>query len=241
MQNINNELKVANEELQQFAHIASHDLQEPLRKLRQFSELLIEDYAPELDEDARYFIETIRSSAQRMSNLIKETLAYSRSGSGNQKIIRIDLSNVLQQLRDEMDLATKDVNGTFVVEDLPVVLANELGMAQLFRNLMTNGLKYSKPGKPAIINISVGHGADEPENLLLIRVSDNGIGIPKKHLQRIFLPYERLNGSDVAGTGLGLAICKKVCESHGWTLEVSSEPAVGTTFLIGIPMSSVVV
>lgn len=235
LQQTNHDLQRANEELQQFAHIASHDLQEPLRKLQQFSDLLVEDYGPKLDKDGRFFLDTIHSSAQRMSVLIKETLAYSRSGSSNQTLVRVDLSRLIQQLRDEMDVAVLEADGVFIIDKMPVVLANELGMAQLFRNLMVNALKYRKPGTPARIQISF----DDTGELILIRIEDNGLGIATRYLKKIFIPFERLHGSDVPGTGLGLAICKKVCESHGWSIDVSSEPGVGTSFVVSIPKSSV--
>lgn len=239
LQGINKELKNVNEELQQFAHVASHDLQEPLRKMQQFSELLVEDYGSSLDENARYFIETIHLSSQRMSALIKETLAYSRSGSGNQALARVDLSQLIQQLRDEMDMAVDEADGEFIVDDMPVVLANELGMAQLFRNLMINGLKYRRPDVPAKIRITIDRHAGDAQAMTYIRVEDNGIGIQAQYLDRIFVPFERLNTSGVMGTGLGLAICKKVCVAHGWNLDVSSEPDQGTSFIIGIPKASV--
>jgi len=239
LQGINRDLQRANEDLQQFAHIASHDLQEPLRKMQQFSDLLEEDYGPRLDDEARYFIDTIRNSAHRMSVLIKETLAYSRSGSANQKLTRVDLSQLIYQLLGEMDVTIRDADGEFQIDDLPWVLANELGMSQLFRNLMVNALKYRKPGTPARVRIRTDHAAGKASGLTHIRVEDNGIGIPAKYLQRIFIPFERLQISDASGTGLGLAICKKVCEFHGWTIEAISESGVGTTFLITIPRLSI--
>lgn len=239
MQKINRDLLRANEELQQFAHIASHDLQEPLRKLQQFSEILKEDYGSSLDDDATFFIDTIHDSARRMSLLIKETLAYSRTGSSNQKFASVDLTKLLHQLCDEMDVATREARGEFFIEPLPVVMANELGMGQLFRNLMINGLKYRKPDTPAQIRICVDKSTGAEDGLLHIQVQDDGIGIPAKYLQRIFIPFERLHGNNLPGTGLGLAICKKVCESHGWNLSVTSEVDVGTQFLISIPLSSV--
>lgn len=235
LQQTNHDLQRANEELQQFAHIASHDLQEPLRKLQQFSDLLVEDYAAKLDKEGRFFLDTIHRSAHRMSVLIKETLAYSRSGSGNQTFVRVDLLKLMQQLRDEMDVAVLEADGDFIIDKMPVVLANELGMAQLFRNLMANALKYRKPGMPARIHMKL----EDAGELLHIRVEDNGIGIASRYLEKIFVPFERLHGSDVPGTGLGLAICKKVCESHGWSIDVSSEPGVGTSFVVKIPKSSV--
>ncbi len=238
LKGINEDLQRANQELEQFAHIASHDLQEPLRKLQQFSDLLEEDYESVLDDDGRFFLHTIRNAAQRMSALIKETLAYSRAGSSNQKIECVDLGVLLTQLLDEMDLAVIDAEAEFDVSDLPVVHANSVGMAQLFRNLMINALKYKKPDTPARVKISMPDSTENAFQPVVIRIEDNGIGIDNQYLDRIFQPFERLQSGDVRGTGLGLAICKKVCDSHGWKLQVSSEPGTGTTFEIHMSVAS---
>jgi len=234
------ELKRANEDLEQFAHIASHDLQEPLRKLQQFSDLLVEDYKDKLDEDGRFFLDVIRTASKRMSALIKDTLAYSQSGSSNQTLEEVELKETVAVLLDEMDLAIEDAQATFTIGALPVVYANRLGMEQLFRNLILNAIKYSKPYTSAKIDIRcVGIEAADEHNVL-IRVQDNGIGIAEKYLQRIFNPFERLQSGDVPGTGLGLAICMKVCESHEWALQVRSTEGVGTVFEIRIPKTSLV-
>ena len=252
MQQINKELKRANEDLGQFAHIASHDLQEPLRKLQQFSDILEEDYESLLDDEGRYFLRTIRTSAQRMSMLIKETLAYSRAGSANQTLEAVDLAALLVSLIDEADLAVRDSQAEVTVGALPMVHASKLGMAQLFRNLILNAIKYCKPETPPIISINsrmlendalCKESKDMPlstSRKLCISVRDNGIGIPEKYQQRIFRPFERLHNDAIKGTGIGLAMCRKVCDSHGWELSVSSEPGVGTTFDIHLPEAAIV-
>ena len=229
------DLKQANEELEQFAHIASHDLQEPLRKLQQFSDLLEEDYLDKLDDDGQYFINVIRTSARRMSVLIKETLAYSRSGSSNQLLEAIDLGEIVTELLDEMDIAIEEAQANITIDCLPSVQANRTGMDQLFRNLILNALKYRKPDTPAEVQISCKSVEDGLERRLLVQIQDNGIGVSERHLERIFRPFERLQSGDVKGTGLGLAICKKVVESHNWTLQVRSTVDVGTVFEISIP------
>ena len=235
MQLINRDLNRVNEELEQFAHVASHDLQEPLRKLQQFSNILEEDYHAQLDDEGKYFLNTIRTSAERMSTLIKETLAFSRAGSTNQVLEPVDLSQLVLQLRDEMDLIIKDTMAEVHFDELPVVNANALGMAQLFRNLMVNAFKYRKPDMPASLAITVNrHHAS-----VCINVTDKGVGIDKKYHERIFVPFERMHSGKVQGTGLGLAICRKVCDSHNWTLDVESRAGAGTTFKIHIPESSV--
>ena len=238
MRRINDDLKKANQDLEQFAHVASHDLQEPLRKLRQFSDLLEEDYDSLLDEEGRYYLSAIRGAAKRMSALIKETLAYSRAGSINQALEKIDLSSLLVELRDELDVNVNETKATIQVEPLPVVYANQLGMAQLFRNLLTNALKYRKPDAPAWISITSESVMKDEKQYAIVCVRDKGVGIKNKFFERIFNPFERAHNGEVHGTGLGLAICKKVCESHGWTLDVKSVVDEGTTFTICIPASS---
>ena len=235
MQLINRDLNRVNEELGQFAHVASHDLQEPLRKLQQFSDILQEDYHAQLDDEGKYFLDTIRTSAERMSTLIKETLAFSRAGSLNQVLEPVDLSQLVLQLRDEMDLIIQEVEADVQIDELPVVNANALGMAQLFRNLMVNAFKYRKPDMPASLAISV----DRHHESVCINVTDKGVGINKKYHERIFVPFERVHAGKIQGTGLGLAICRKVCDSHNWELDVKSTSDVGTTFKIHIPQSSV--
>ena len=235
MQLINRDLNRVNEELGQFAHVASHDLQEPLRKLQQFSDILQEDYHAQLDDEGKYFLDTIKTSAERMSTLIKETLAFSRAGSTNQVLEPVYLSQLVLQLRDEMDLIIQEAKADVQIDELPVVNASALGMAQLFRNLMVNAFKYRKPDMPASLAITV----DKDHASVCINVSDKGVGIDKKYHERIFVPFERMHAGKIQGTGLGLAICRKVCDSHNWKLDVESTSDVGTTFKIHIPQSSV--
>ena len=235
LQVINRDLNRVNEELEQFAHVASHDLQEPLRKLQQFSNILEEDYHAQLDDEGKYFLKTIRTSAERMSTLITETLAFSRAGSTNQVLEPVDLSQLVLQLRDEMDLIILEAKADVHIDELPVVNANALGMAQLFRNLMLNAFKYRKADMPASLSITV----HRHQATVCINVTDKGVGIDKKYHERIFVPFERMHSGKIQGTGLGLAICRKVCDSHDWTLDVESTSGVGTTFKILIPKSSV--
>ncbi len=239
MKQVNNNLLQANEELQQFAHVASHDLQEPLRKMRQFSDLLEEDYGSVIEGDGRYYLDSIRGSSQRMSDLIRATLAYSRSGSANQVYELVDLNVVLKDVWDEMELAVADAQGQLHVDTLPKISANAMGVSQLFRNLLLNALKYRRPGTSAKIEVSVSDVQGELPRMISIRVQDNGIGIEEQYLDRIFTPFERFHIGGVVGTGLGLSICKKVCNAHGWELLVSSELGVGTSFDVRIPAGAI--
>lgn len=238
MQTINDDLTRVNLELGQFAHVASHDLQEPLRKLQQFSDLLVEDYGNSLDDDGRFYVASIRNSAKRMSNLIRDTLAFSRAGRAEQKLEAVDLAELVLQLRDEIAVAIEEADGDVEIHPLPIVMANRLGMAQLFMNLMINALKYRQPDKAAKLSIRVLPQTKPHRTSLVIRIQDNGIGIDEKYLERIFQPFERLQSDGVRGTGLGLAICRKVCEAHHWGLDVSSTLDVGSTFDITIPDAS---
>lgn len=233
----NDELIRVNENLQQFAHIASHDLQEPLRKLRQFSDLLVEDYEPVLDEDGLFFLNAIKTSSARMSLMIKDTLTYSKAGLNDQTVVRIDLNNLLKSLLVDLELAVKETNASIKIQPLPDVLANRTGMDQLFRNLLLNALKYHKSDTDLKIDISAEK--DEAAQSLTIAVSDNGIGMSEQDLQRIFEPFMRLHNDTTKGTGLGLAICNKVCDAHNWHISVKSTESVGSRFLITLPLTSV--
>ncbi len=233
----NKNLLQANSELHQFAHVASHDLQEPLRKLQQFSDLLEEEYCSVIDGEGLYYLTSIRTASRRMSDLIKATLAYSRSGSANQMVELVDLNKVLCDVWDEMELAVSDAQAHLHVGTLPTITANTLGVSQLFRNLLSNAIKYNRLGYPAEIVVTASNVHDQSPGVFNIRVEDNGIGIDAQYLERIFIPFERLHNDGVAGTGLGLAICRKVCEAHGWKLIVSSELGKGTSFDIRLPAS----
>lgn len=231
------QLRIVNDDLEQFAHVASHDLQEPLRKLQQFSDLLVEDYESVLDSDGKFFLSTIKNSAARMSLMIKDTLAYSRSGRDKQSKEPVDLKELLHKLFSEMELAIQDAQATVQINALPSVVANRTGVEQLFRNLLINALKYRNPDTTACITVFAEY--DQSNQDCTITVQDNGIGISDEHYSRIFTPFERLNSEAVRGTGLGLAICKKVCLAHDWNIEVESQFGEGSRFLVRIPSQSV--
>ena len=235
----NKELRRANEDLDQFAHVASHDLQEPLRMLQQFSGLLEEEYQNELDDDGKYYIKTISNAARRMSNMIRDTLQYAKSSRANQDMVNVDLEQILELVINDKKIVIDESGSTITVGNLPCVIANATGMTQLFGNLLVNAIKYRREGVPSQITIDAHYSSTVP--VVDITVNDNGVGIEAKFLERIFSPFERLATSSVSGTGLGLAICTKVCESHNWTINVSSEVGVGSSFRIGVPLAQVAV
>ena len=237
LKDTNKELRRANEDLEQFAHVASHDLQEPLRMLQQFSGLLEEEYQDKLDEDGKFYIEAIGSSARRMSAMIRDTLEYASSSRTHQSMETVDLKQILAQVIKDKAIVIDEAGATITVGELPSVNANATGMAQLFGNLLVNAVKYRRDGVPSQITVDAHYSSAAP--IVEITVSDNGVGIEARYLKRIFSPFERLSGSSVAGTGLGLAICSKVCEAHDWEIKVLSEVGMGSSFRISIPLVQV--
>lgn len=233
----NIELLRANEELEQFAHVASHDLQEPLRKLQQFSGLLEEDYDSVLDEDGKFYLQAIAKSANRMSVMIRDTLEYARTARLDQPVDRVDLAQLVEALISDMTVAVTESGAQLTIAELPCVKANATGMSQLFRNLLLNAVKYRREGVEPHIRVETRQS--DSENVLIIEILDNGIGIDSKYLSQVFSPFERVSSTGVTGTGLGLAICYKVCVAHGWKLDVTSEPDKGSCFRIAIPTADV--
>jgi signal transduction histidine kinase len=226
------ELVRSNQDLQQFAYVASHDLQEPLRMVASYCQLLGRRYHDTLDGDGQAMMKHIVAGADRMRLLIQDLLAYSRVGQTYKGLVNTDCNRVLAQAIVDMgDLATE--RDLVVTHDpLPTVLADPLQLELLFRNLLTNSVKYcDKP--PARVHIH----AEQVDGGWNFSVTDNGIGIDPKHHERIFLIFQRLHSRDkYAGTGIGLAICKKIVESHGGRIWVDSEPGRGSVFSFNLPL-----
>jgi PAS domain S-box-containing protein len=220
------ELSRSNEELGQFAYIASHDLQEPLRMVASYTQLLSRRYTGKLDADADEFIAFAVDGANRMQRLIQDLLTYSRVGTRVNNLRDTSSEEALQRALHNLQGAIAD-SGAIVTHDLlPMVMADETQLIQLFQNLVGNAIKYQKPGVPKI-HIS----ATESGPNWLFSVQDNGLGIEPKYFERIFGMFQRLHKRDeFDGTGIGLAICKKIVERHGGTISVESEPGQGSRF-----------
>lgn len=224
------ELLRSNEELERFAYIASHDLQEPLRTISSFTQLIARRYKGKLDSDADEFISFIVDGASRMQGLINDLLTYSRVGTRSKDLAATDcevvLSNVLASLREALD-----ESGAVVTHDpLPTIAADPTQMEQLFQNLISNAIKF-RGDEPPRIQISAERGKHE----WLFSVQDNGIGIAPDYFDRIFIIFQRLHGKkEYPGSGIGLAICKKIAERHGGRIWLSSEKGKGTTFYFTI-------
>jgi PAS domain S-box-containing protein len=221
------ELNRSNEELGQFAYIASHDLQEPLRMVASYTQLLSRRYKGKLDADADDFIAYAVDGANRMQRLIQDLLAYSRIGTEGRELIETSSEDALQQAVINLRGAIEEGGALVTHDSLPTVLADSMQLVQLFQNLVGNAIKYQSPGVPRV-HISAAHTR---EKKWMFSVRDNGLGIDAKYVDRIFGMFQRLHKrEEFAGTGIGLAICKKIVERHASSISVESELGVGSTF-----------
>jgi PAS domain S-box-containing protein len=221
------ELNRSNEELGQFAYIASHDLQEPLRMVASYTQLLARRYKGRLDADADEFIAFAVDGANRMQRLIQDLLAYSRVGTKGSDLVDTSSEEALQRALVNLRGAIEESGAEITHGDMPAVLADEMQLIQLFQNLVGNAIKYQSPGIPRV-HISA---AKSTGSTWLFSVKDNGLGIDPQYFEKIFGMFQRLHKRDeFAGTGIGLAICKKIAERHGSRISVESQPGQGSTF-----------
>ena len=231
LETLNAELARSNENLQQFAYASSHDLQEPLRIMSSFSQLLEKRYKNRLDADADEFIGYIVGAAARMQNLITDLLAYSRAGHKDAEKTSVDCTAVVQRIVQSMAATIDSAGANIAIDTLPTIMAHEANIIQLFQNLISNGLKFHGKAPPRI-HIS----AKKVETDWVFSICDNGIGIEREYFQRIFLIFQRLHTRDeYAGTGIGLSICKKIVDNLGGRIWVESEVGKGSTFCFTIP------
>jgi light-regulated signal transduction histidine kinase (bacteriophytochrome) len=221
------ELNRSNEELGQFAYIASHDLQEPLRMVASYTQLLSRRYKGKLDTEADEFIAFAVDGAGRMQRLIQDLLAFSRVGTKGQEMLDTSSEDALQQALVNLRGAIEESGALVTHDPLPGVLADETQLTQLFQNLIGNGIKYQNPGVPKVHISATRNGGKK----WTFAVKDNGLGIDSQYFERIFGMFQRLHKrEEFAGTGIGLAICKKIVERHGGTISVESQPGQGSTF-----------
>jgi PAS domain S-box-containing protein len=221
------ELNRSNEELRQFAYIASHDLQEPLRMVASYTQLLSRRYKGKLDADADEFIAYAVDGANRMQRLIQDLLTYSRVGTKGINLADISSEKALQHALANLHGAIGDSAAVVTHDPLPDVMADEGQLTQLFQNLVGNGIKYHSTELPRVHISAARQGGRK----WLFSVKDNGLGIDKQYFERIFGMFQRLHKrEEFAGTGIGLAICKKIVERHGGHISVESQPGQGSTF-----------
>ena len=234
MLQLTEDLKRSNEELEQFAYVASHDLQEPLRAVTSYTQLLADRYQGNLDEKADKYINYIVDGATRMQQLINDLLAYSRLGTRGQEFEPTDCNAAVQQSLCNLQIAIAEKKAVITCDAMPTVMADESQLVQLFQNLIANSIKFCRQDIP-LIDIA----ARRQENEWLFYVRDNGIGIAPEYADRIFIIFGRLHGRrEYSGTGIGLAMCKRIVERHGGRIWVESQEGKGATFYFSIPIIS---
>ena len=225
------ELQRSNEDLQQFAYVASHDLKEPLRMIASYSTLLQRRYQGRLEEEADTYIDYIVDGVKRMNLLITDLLDYSRAGqSADEPLVNVDPERVLQSVLDNLKVTIAAAGATVTHDRLPPVAYHSMRLSQLLQNLIGNAVKYRGETKPVIHLF-----AERTESETIFSVRDNGPGIPPEHHETVFGIFKRLHGKEVEGTGIGLAMCRRIVERYGGKIWVESTPGAGATFKFTIP------
>lgn len=226
------ELRRSNRDLEQFAYVASHDLQEPLRKVASFTQLLQKRYGGQLDERADQYIDFAVDGAKRMQRLIQDLLGFSRVGRVGGEVTDVDLAAALERAQDQLSERIDEAGAVVTHDDLPVLRGEEPLLVQLFQNLLGNAVKFRHPDRAPHVHVSARRvpGAWE------IAVRDNGIGIDPQYVERVFVIFQRLHAKDVyEGTGIGLALCKKIVEFHGGRIWIPETDGAGTTICLTLP------
>ncbi|MCW3075470.1 MAG: response regulator [Bacteroidetes bacterium] len=238
------QLESTNKELDQFAFIASHDLQEPLRKIRTFSNRVVTKYKDQLDEEGKMYMDKMQNACERMQNLINDILAFSKIAITKEALIYSDLNALIDEVLSDMDLPIQEKNAKITVGQLPKLKVYPSLIKPLFQNLINNSLKYSQ--KTVTPEIEISGRIEEQEDhtgkvkgskFCRIQIKDNGVGFEQQYAEQIFTMFKRLHGnSEYAGTGIGLAICKKIVEEHHGYISAKSQVNKGAVFTISIPV-----
>ncbi len=225
-------LELTNQELQEFTFAASHDLQEPLRKIMTFCDMAKKRCAPALDSTSQDYLDRVVHSASRMRQLLRDLLKFSRAATNPEPSKRIDLGDIVRAAADVLKTSVKETGCKIEVEDMPLIEADESQMLRLFQNLIGNALEYRSDESP---HIKV-YGKFDGQGVYKIYVQDNGIGFEPQFAELIFKPFQRLDcRSEYEGTGMGLTICRKIVERHGGDIRAESEPGKGSIFIIRLP------
>lgn len=240
------ELQRSNDDLQQFAHVASHDLKEPLRKIKTFGSRLNNEFGNQLPEKAKTYVTKMETAAKRMYDMIDGVLLYSSLNAVEQTTENVRLSEVLHHIESDLEVLIQQKNATIAYKNLPTIKGSGILLYQLFYNLINNALKFSEPAETPYIKINAAavKGRDMKKDLnvkpgttyLRISIQDNGIGFDSEQSQKIFKTFTRLNAKDkYEGTGLGLALCKKIAERHNGVIYAEGKEGKGATFYVMLP------
>jgi PAS domain S-box-containing protein len=238
------ELERSNRELEQFASVASHDLQEPLRKIQVFGERLQERLGGKIDETAQDYLKRMERAAQRMSMLITDLLTFARVTTEGRPFVPVPLGLLAREVLSDLEVSVQQSGGRVEIDTLPTMAADPVQMRQLLQNLIANALKFHRPGVPPVVHVraTILNKAGQPADggagaLCRLTVEDNGIGFDEKYRERIFGLFQRLHGrAEYEGTGMGLAIVRKIVQRHGGTVRAEGRPGAGAVFTVTMPI-----
>jgi two-component system CheB/CheR fusion protein len=230
------ELRFANDQLSTFAYVASHDLQEPVRKILQFSDMMNAEYKDFVSGDASYYMDTIRGSASKINTLVKDILAYTTASNAEMNIEQLSLKDIFSDIKKDLKDQLKERGGKLRINKMPDIDGDPAAVELLFQNLVTNAIKYTDPSvsPEVVVKTRRDNGAT------VIDVCDNGIGISGPKAEKVFSPFVRLHSqSKFSGTGIGLAVCKSICDRLGWSIDFNKNPKGGTIFSVTIPTKNI--
>ncbi|TWW00400.1 ATP-binding protein [Chitinophaga pinensis] len=226
------ELNRSNQELEQFAYAASHDLQEPLRKIVFYSDYLNKHYSEQIDERGKLYFGNMTSASQRMTQLIHDLLNFSRIYRENLHLVKTDLNALATEAMNDLDLAIKAKHAQIEVSPLPVISVYPMQMRQLFQNLLSNAVKFSDDKRIPLVKVYAETNGSDVQLIF----EDNGVGFEEKYLDKMFSLFQRLHSREkYAGTGIGLAICKKIADLHNGSITACSQPGNGAKFILTLP------
>ncbi|MFC5411641.1 ATP-binding protein [Larkinella bovis] len=239
LEEMNAALEISNHDLLQFASVASHDLQEPLRKIQMFSELIKKRHGDDLPAESVRYLEKIIDSSERMRTMIVDILRYSRLSSNDNTFVKTNLNDLVGEVLNDFELRIREKNARFLIDPLPEPEVNRGQLRQIFQNLISNALKFSKHDQPPLIEIKgeVLPGTHDDEPVCVLTITDNGIGFEQQYAEKIFSLFQRLNTKDVyEGSGIGLAVAKRIIDKHNGHIQARSQEGVGATFIIHLPL-----